>query len=119
MVQRRKKSLREPSRLFLISLFLISALLFSTLLFSTLIFSTLIFSGEGGIRTRGGLLARARLASEYLRPLGHLSKWGAESSGCGAECKPGLTAFAGRICRTARALDGRQKWLERAEMRSS
>lgn len=29
--------------------------------------------GEGGIRTRGGLLTRARLASGYLRPLGHLS----------------------------------------------
>ena len=30
-------------------------------------------SGEGGIRTRGRLLTDARLASEYLRPLGHLS----------------------------------------------
>jgi len=32
-----------------------------------------VFGGEGGIRTRGGLLTRARLASGYLRPLGHLS----------------------------------------------
>ncbi len=31
------------------------------------------FSGEGGIRTRGPLLTDARLASGYLRPLGHLS----------------------------------------------
>src|SRR5664279_3940050 len=31
------------------------------------------FSGEGGIRTRGWLLTSARLASGYLRPLGHLS----------------------------------------------
>ena len=30
-------------------------------------------SGEGGIRTRGRLLTYARLASGYLRPLGHLS----------------------------------------------
>lgn len=30
-------------------------------------------SGEGGIRTRGRLLTCARLASGYLRPLGHLS----------------------------------------------
>jgi hypothetical protein len=30
-------------------------------------------SGEGGIRTRGPLLTDARLASGYLRPLGHLS----------------------------------------------
>src|SRR5437660_1531031 len=30
--------------------------------------------GEGGIRTRGSLLSYARLASEYLRPLGHLSR---------------------------------------------
>ena len=29
--------------------------------------------GEGGIRTRGRLLTDARLASGYLRPLGHLS----------------------------------------------
>jgi integrase len=29
--------------------------------------------GEGGIRTRGPLLTDARLASGYLRPLGHLS----------------------------------------------
>ena len=29
--------------------------------------------GEGGIRTRGRLLTCARLASGYLRPLGHLS----------------------------------------------
>ena len=29
--------------------------------------------GEGGIRTRGRLLTYARLASGYLRPLGHLS----------------------------------------------
>src|SRR5581483_6471716 len=33
-------------------------------------------SGEGGIRTRGRLLSDARLASEYLRPLGHLSHEG-------------------------------------------
>ena len=32
-----------------------------------------ICSGEGGIRTRGRLLTYARLASGYLRPLGHLS----------------------------------------------
>src|SRR4051812_20664720 len=32
--------------------------------------------GEGGIRTRGSLLSYARLASEYLRPLGHLSRYG-------------------------------------------
>ena len=30
--------------------------------------------GEGGIRTRGRLLTYARLASGYLRPLGHLSR---------------------------------------------
>ena len=30
-------------------------------------------SGEGGSRTRGWLLTNARLASGYLRPLGHLS----------------------------------------------
>ena len=30
--------------------------------------------GEGGIRTLGRLLAYARLASGYLRPLGHLSR---------------------------------------------
>ncbi len=30
--------------------------------------------GEGGIRTRGRLLTCARLASGYLRPLGHLSR---------------------------------------------
>ena len=30
-------------------------------------------SGEGGIRTHGGLMTRARLASGYHRPLGHLS----------------------------------------------
>ncbi len=38
--------------------------------------------GEGGIRTRGRVLPHARLASGYLRPLGHLSSgtsrpWGA------------------------------------------
>src|SRR5690606_23664663 len=32
--------------------------------------------GEGGIRTRGRLLTYARLASGYLRPLGHLSDRG-------------------------------------------
>ena len=32
-----------------------------------------VSSGEGGIRTRGPLLTDARLASGYLRPLGHLS----------------------------------------------
>ncbi len=30
--------------------------------------------GEGGIRTLGSLLSYARLASGYLRPLGHLSR---------------------------------------------
>ena len=37
-------------------------------------------SGEGGIRTRGRLLTDARLASGYLRPLGHLSRVGEEGS---------------------------------------
>jgi hypothetical protein len=32
-----------------------------------------LLSGEGGIRTLGRLLTYARLASGYLRPLGHLS----------------------------------------------
>jgi hypothetical protein len=44
--------------------------------------------GEGGIRTRGGLLIHARLASGYLRPLGHLSGVGEpEASGEWNECK--------------------------------
>ena len=33
-----------------------------------------LVGGEGGIRTRGGLLTHAPLARECLRPLGHLSK---------------------------------------------
>ena len=31
--------------------------------------------GEGGIRTRDGLMAHTPLAGERLRPLGHLSNW--------------------------------------------
>src|SRR5262249_38137710 len=34
---------------------------------------SITYSGEGGIRTLGWLLTSARLASGYLRPLGHLS----------------------------------------------
>jgi integrase len=43
-------------------------------------------SGEGGIRTRGRLLTDARLASGYLRPLGHLSE------GTGRSTAPGAAA---------------------------
>ena len=51
--------------------------------------AVLIRCGEGGIRTRGRL-PYARLASEYHRPLGHLSFWGAETSRMSLECKPGV-----------------------------